>query len=158
MGQEIVHCSVCGIRLRSVDFGGGAARLDGSAYCRDCARELNIPPDPPRPPDARSSEKSTGRIPVVASSAGGGSSRNSTRRIAIVHSTSTARIPIPTPRRGIEAVPSSGPTGLIWGSVGLGAVLLLLAVAVLGRGTPKPEEPGPVAPVPRAAVPAAPRA
>lgn len=146
MGQEIVHCSVCGLRLRGSDFGAGATRLDGNAYCRDCAREVGVPVEAPAEA-APSQDKSTGRIPVQAASSG--SKRNTTRRIAAVHKNSTSRIPIPTPRRGVEAVPAKSSGALIWGGVAAVTVVLLLAAAVLGRSTPKLEVPDAPAPAPR---------
>ena len=68
MGQEIVHCSVCGIRLRSSDFEKGEAlRIDHTGYCRACAPAGRTPD--PQPPMADSTRKikvgSTCRIPVA---------------------------------------------------------------------------------------------
>ena len=87
MGQEIVHCSTCGIRLRSSDFErGAAARRDSYTYCRDCARQAGIPAEPTAP--SKSSGVSASRIPVV-------------------NPASTTRIPTVTPRRAMEAVPAA---------------------------------------------------
>ncbi len=86
MGQEIHYCSVCGVRLRSADFDRGeAVRSDAAPYCRACAAGAGLSPEPSR----------------------AAKERNTTRRIAVAGPTSTARIPVATPRRGIEAVSNS---------------------------------------------------
>ena len=104
MGNEIVHCAACGLRLRSSDFEQGVAvRVDHTTYCRACAPPSSRPSSSPPPP------------PV------------STRRKNV----STSRIPIVTPRHATPAVPA-GPSSrpLLWGVAGaltvfLGAALLL---------------------------------
>jgi hypothetical protein len=102
MGQEIVHCSTCGLRLRSSDFDkGDALKVEFTAYCRNCAPAGAVPDA--RSPGSDSSLKKVG---------------------------STQRIPVATPRRHSEAVPekSTAPV-LIWGGVGL--VLAIVAAALL---------------------------
>ncbi|HVE41917.1 MAG TPA: hypothetical protein VNM14_18630 [Planctomycetota bacterium] len=141
MGQEIVHCSVCGNRLRSSDFEkGDALRIDHTAYCRTCAPAGRSPD--PLPPLAESTRK----IPVG----------------------SATRIPIATPRRPTEAVSTGTPPILIWGGGGL---VLAIAIAVMVLMTssnerradappvaraPEPErkEPRPRSPAPPAVAPA----
>src|SRR5579862_372753 len=117
MGQEIHYCSACGVRLRSADFDRGeAVRHDGAAYCRACAAQAGIPAEPAR---------------------SGRDSRNTTRRIAVAGPTSTARIPVATPRRPMEPV-SAPPTppALIWGGgLALGVAIALAAAMTLGSGS-----------------------
>src|SRR5581483_9284313 len=117
MGQEIHYCSVCGVRLRSADFDRGeAVRSDAAPYCRACAAGAGLSPEPSR----------------------AAKERNTTRRIAVAGPTSTARIPVATPRRGIEAVSSPRPSpALVWGAgLALGVGIALAAAMALGGGGP----------------------
>ena len=127
MGQEIVHCSACGVRLRSIDFEKGEAlRVDYTAYCIKCA-PAGAKPDP--------------------------LSTSSTRRK--INAGSTHSIPIVTPRRGTEAVRGPKPSpALIWGG-GAFLVALLAAAAVMmtGRSTPTPPAPSPAIAEKREALP-----
>jgi hypothetical protein len=123
MGQEILHCSVCGIRIRSSDFeNGGALKIDFTAYCSACA-------------------------PRAAAPESGSLSPTSTRR----HKTSTARIPIVTPRHGTEAVGAgTTPPALVWGGAGLlVAVLAAAALVVGGRSRPASPPALPASPTPQ---------
>src|SRR5258706_13253269 len=97
MGQEIVHCSACGNRLRSVDFDkGDAVRIDHTAFCRACA-----PQKPGSDSTRKHRDKSTGRIPVI------------------------------TPRRGMQAAPAPAlPPALLWGGPAL--LLAILTTAAFG--------------------------
>ncbi|HEV3026711.1 MAG TPA: hypothetical protein VG457_04020 [Planctomycetota bacterium] len=123
MGQEIVHCSACGLRLRGSDFERGEAiRVDHTAYCRACCPPSALPSS--NPP-----------------------SSSSTRR----RNVSTSRIPIVTPRHGMPTVPANPSTRrLLWGTAGGGAAILGIALVMLsGRpsrpnGHPAPSD----APVP----------
>jgi hypothetical protein len=109
MGHEILHCSVCGLRLLSSDFEkGGALKIELSAYCSACA------------PRAAAPETST----------------SSTRR----RKTSTAHIPIVTPRHGTGAVDDPTiPPALLWGGAGL--LVAILAAVMLATGGPSRREP-----------------
>jgi hypothetical protein len=111
MGQEIFHCSLCGLRLRSTDFEHGEAlKVDLAAYCKKCAPQV-VPPDSNR------------------------ASSTSTRR----RKTSTARIPIVTPRRAMEAAGGSPPfpPGLLWGGGGI-LLALVIAAALAAEAGPAP--------------------
>src|SRR5689334_20291889 len=123
MGQEIVHCSVCGIRLRGSDFDRGeAVRIDRAAYCKKCSAEI-IPPEPLESPSTSSRKRKT----------------------------STARIPIVTPRRAMEAAPDapSMPPAVLWGAGGLLVALIIAASLALGnRAQPPAPAPAPVTRVP----------
>jgi hypothetical protein len=115
MGQEIVHCAVCGVRIRGVDFeGGGAARHDAHSYCKTCAHQAGIAPDPA--PKAKTPGVSTVRIPVA-----------------------TAR------RAVEVAPPSSGSNVVLWGGVATGVVVVVAAALLLGGGSsrrePSPDSP-----------------
>jgi len=124
MGQEIVHCSVCGIRLRSNDFERGeAVRIDHAAYCKKCSANLILPE------------------PTVSSSS------TATKKAL----SSTGRIPIGTPRRAMEPVTGSRalPPALLWGGGGILVVLVFAIVLTLGSRTSPP--PPPPAPAPEAA-------
>ena len=122
MGQEIVHCSVCGDRLRSSDFEKGEAlRIDHTAYCRKCAPAGSTPD--PLPPAAL----------------------DSTRKMRVG---STVRIPIATPRRPTEAVPASTPPILIWGGAGLAVLILAAAAYVMTSSSNRHAEPPPATALP----------
>ena len=114
MGQEIVHCSVCGVRLRSSDFERGEAlRIDRTAYCKKCSEQIILPE--PLPTSTTTNKRKT----------------------------STARIPIVTPRRAMEPVAGadSFPPALLWGG---GALLIALIAAIAlatGRRSPAPAPP-----------------
>jgi hypothetical protein len=135
LGQEIVHCSVCGNRLRSIDFEKGEAlRINYTAYCRKCA-PAGATPDPAPAP-----------APQLAA--------DSTRKIKVG---STARIPLAT------APESSRSPGLIWGGVGLAVLILAVAALLMSSSGERHAEPprAPVAPEPvrkeaKARTPAAP--
>ena len=123
MGQEILHCSVCGIRLRGSDFEKGEAlKIDLTAFCSACAPRAAAPESRP-------------------------SSAASTRR----RKTSTARIPIVTPRNGTQAVGAgTTPPALIW--VGGGLLVAILAAATLllgGHSRPANSPALPAAPAPQ---------
>jgi hypothetical protein len=109
MGQEIVHCSVCGLRLRSIDFEkGDALRVDLTSYCSKCTPQV-IPPasTPPSSGTTRKRKNSTTRIPVV------------------------------TPRRPMDAVSEKPfPPALLWAGAGLLAGLLAAASVVVFRARP----------------------
>jgi hypothetical protein len=125
MGQEIVHCSACGVRLRSVDFEKGEAlRVDYTAYCLKCAPQ-GAKPDPLTASSSRRKLGSTNSIPVI------------------------------TPRRGMEAVPAQKLSpALLWGGGALlVALLAAVLVATSGRSAPPPtivdrREPPPAPPKP----------
>jgi hypothetical protein len=122
MGQEIVHCSVCGLRLRSSDFEKGQAlRANFTAYCLKCAPE-GATAAPPKP------------VP------------DSTRK---KHDNTTGRIPVVTPRRGTEGVPEKSSPALLWigGAIAL-AVMAALAVMMTKSG--EAPAPPPSAPTPKA--------
>jgi Na+-transporting methylmalonyl-CoA/oxaloacetate decarboxylase gamma subunit len=126
MGQEIVHCSVCGVRLRSHDFEkGDAIRVEHTAYCKKCS---------PHP------------IPTPAHAP---SSSTTTRR----KQSSTGQIPVVTPRRPMEAVPDQATSPLLlWGGAGVVvAVLILIAFMVTGRSRPAPVTVTPPPPAPETA-------
>jgi hypothetical protein len=122
LGQEIVHCSVCGDRLRSSDFEKGQAlRIDHTAYCRKCAPAGSTPD--PAPPAAL----------------------DSTRKMRVG---STVRIPIATPMRPTEAVPASTPPILIWGGAVLAVLILAAAAYVMTSSKERHAEPPRAAVVP----------
>ncbi len=115
MGQEIVHCSACGVRLRSVDFEKGEAlRVDYTAYCVKCAPE-GAKPDPLSTSGTRKKLGSTNAIPVI------------------------------TPRRGMEAVSAQRLSpALLWGGGALVVALLAAVVAAMsGRSARTPPPPPP---------------
>jgi hypothetical protein len=130
MGQEIVHCCVCGIRLRGTDFDRGeAVRVDHATYCRKCSANLILPEPMPT------------------------SSSTATRKAL----GSTGRIPTVTPRKAMEPATGSSafPPALLWGG---GALLIILVIAVVvvlgGRSAPPPPQPAPQPEVTRRPTPA----
>ncbi len=128
MGQEIVHCSTCGVRLRSNDFDKGEAlRVDNTTYCVKCAPAGSIPQKSEPPPSTR-------------------------KRI---NAGSTNSIPIITPRRGTEAVPGQSRSPALF--IGIGAVLLVLVVAVVVMMSPPSTPTSPPPPPVIATPPAAPK-
>src|SRR5689334_13209005 len=103
MGQEIVHCCVCGLRLRGTDFDrGDAVRVDHATYCKKCSANL-ILPEPLPTTSSTSTRKALG---------------------------STGRIPTVTPRKAMEPATGSPsfPPVLLWGG---GAILVILVIAVV---------------------------
>src|SRR5262245_2813731 len=136
MGHGIHYCTSCQTQLRDPDFDKGAAyRLEGQAYCENCARELvatlpadrineildafestrvEPPPERPSPPPSENRSNRTTRI-MKALAANPG-----------------ARILTSTSRR-MATVPPAGegnPATLI---VGIGvAVIILVILAIVG--------------------------
>lgn len=132
MGQEILYCFQCQVRLMGSDFERGKAfRIDGKAVCPDCARGLLAHlPDP----DAELERLKRTQVPKS-----GGVSTSSTRIPSVQ---STARIPLPPARPGGAEPPAPSRGRLIAAAVGGLALLVLLAV-VFSR--PKEPRPAPVA-------------
>ena len=132
MGQEVVHCSACGLRLRSSDFERGEAlRVDHTSYCRACRPASLLPSSTPPP-------------------------SGTTRRKNV----STSRIPIITPRHAMPAVSQEQPSrALLWGAVAGVAALLVMGLFALSRGPSRSKDASPplAAPVlepPRGSAPA----
>jgi hypothetical protein len=120
MGQEIVHCSVCGIRLRSSDFDRGQAlRVDHTCYCSKCTPQVIPPPSHPPPSGTTKKRKN-----------------------------STTRIPVVTPRHAMDAVAQQPfPPALLWAGAGLLVGLLAAASLMIFRTrTPSPSPPATLAP------------
>jgi hypothetical protein len=126
MGQEIVYCSECQIRITGREFESGVAfRAGNRVYCKACFKKL--PPEarprveePPRKaapdPARREGQPSTTRIKIAASMA-------------------------PAPKK----------SPLLWGGAGgAGAVALVLLMILASRGKTPPPAPPP-APPPRVA-------
>jgi len=113
MGQEIVHCSGCGLRLRSSDFDRGEAlRVDYTAYCRACCPASVLPSSTPPP-------------------------SGTTRRKNV----STSRIPIVTPRHAMPAVSAGRPSpALLWGIAGSLAAVLAGGILLLSSGRNRSRE------------------
>jgi hypothetical protein len=118
MGQEIVHCSVCGLRLRSSDFEKGQAlRANFTAYCLKCAPQGAVPDAKPAP--------------------------DSTRR---KHDNTTSKIPLATPRRGTEAVPEKSPPVLLWAGAALGLAVVAALAVMMTTSRDRREDPPPPTP------------
>jgi hypothetical protein len=138
MGQEIVYCSRCQIRLTGSDFDRGeAVRCGNRVACRKCAAEVlaSLPPEEQESKGGSRVRKSTGKIPIVR----------------------PARPP-PAPRpagRAKDPEPSPGHRNVwIVGGVAGSVVLVIVLAALMGRspGPAPPSEPAPVpylAPRPR---------
>jgi hypothetical protein len=135
MGQAIVYCFKCGIRLRDSDADSGFAVLYKERMtCARCIAEL-MPelPEAERDELRRRLESVTRRTP-------------SPRRPATTKARMVA-VATPPPQSGVEKAARRLPPILIWGGAGAAvflAVLILLAVS--GRSEPPSK-----APVPKAA-------
>jgi len=132
MGQEIVYCSRCQIRLTGADFDRGeAVRCGNRVACKNCAADVlaSLPPEDRESRAGTRVRKSTGKIPIVRSTRPPPASR-----------------PVGRPK---ASDPSAGSRNawIVAGAVGA-LVLGILLAAVMGR-TPGPPPP-PAAPAPYA--------
>src|SRR5437667_9800710 len=127
MGQEIVYCCRCQIRLTGADL-ERSVRGGNRVACKDCAAEFlaSLPPEEQEGRVDRA-KKSSGKISIIRG----------------VRPPSTARMNAPRLR---PSDPSSGNKNVWIVAAVVGAlVLAILLVAVMGRSTPEavPPETGP---------------
>src|SRR5688572_700511 len=136
MGQEILYCFKCQVRLLGSDFDKGRAfRVDSQAACPDCVRGLLAHlPDP----DAELERLKRSQIPKP-----GGVTSSSTK-LPPVRLDSTARLQVPPARPASpEPPPPASRTPQIIAAV-VGALVLLVVLAVAFSGS-KEKRPAPVA-------------
>lgn len=145
MGQEIVYCVKCQIRLAGSDFERGKAfRVDAQVACLNCVRDLlNHLPDP----DAELERLKKQQIPKVP-----GASSSSTRISAVqplLPDASTRRI------HNVPLPPAEPPNRIGVVLLVIGGVVLLLFLALFlssdskrsgSTPRPDPESPSPAAP------------
>lgn len=128
MGQEVVYCSVCQIRITGREFESGLAfRAGNRVYCKACFREL---PAGERPPVEETPRRAA---PERARREG----QPSTTRIRIA--------PFG------DAGPAPKNPALLWGAAGGAAALILVLVMVLASGGKTPPPAPPPVPPPRVA-------
>ncbi|HVR85873.1 MAG TPA: discoidin domain-containing protein, partial [Planctomycetota bacterium] len=149
MGQEIVYCSKCQIRLLGSDFERGKAfRIDSQVVCPSCARELlSYLPDP----DAELEQLKQASLPRPS-----GPSGSSTRlpSDSFKSPDSGTRRQMSAPRES-PAGPNSGLPLLLGAGGGVLVVLILIGIVFSGttstRTSPKsiPEIPEVSVPPPR---------
>jgi hypothetical protein len=135
MGQEIVYCFKCQIRLLGSDFEKGKAfRVGSHVACLACMKILLADdPDPQGELERRKRAQMTG--------APGGPKSGSTGRIPLVSPSggaahSTSRIPVQPP----AAAPPSDAHRLPWILGGVAAVVLVVLVMAIPRESPRREE------------------
>ncbi len=143
MGQAIVYCTGCQVRLRDADFEKGAAqRIAGENFCARCAGPSR--PSAPRPPAAEDA-----------------SARRGSSTTRILH--------VVTPAKGTARFVEerAGGSGWIVGGVAGAALVVVLALLASAGGSRRPPPPAgsraseaavpaPVAPPPLAPAPAPP--
>src|SRR5687768_11435370 len=117
MGQEIVYCSECAVRLTGTDFEKGKAfRVEHKCLCAGCAKKIlgKLPEHP-----THISKPSTQRVQAPQSDTG-----------------TPARLSESTVARGMPTAPAKKSSGLLIGAA-LGAVAVLaIVVAVASSGGP----------------------
>lgn len=123
MGQEIVYCSECALRLVGADFDKGKAfRVEHKSLCAPCAKKIlgSLPP-------VEGPKSTSQRIPIQKSTVESGSHA----RLRPSNDTTVSRGLPSSPKK------SSGP--LIAAAVGVLVVLaIVVAVASSGGGPPPP--------------------
>jgi hypothetical protein len=148
MGQEIVYCFKCQIRLLGSDFEKGKAfRVGTHVACLDCMREL-LKDD--KDPEGELERRKRAQMAKAAESPQAGTGFHKIPSAASRGGSSTGRIPMVTPPLGTpssltgrtpavgshaQAAPSTNRLPLVFAAAGV--VVLLLAFFVF-RGSPEP--------------------
>src|SRR5579862_5085052 len=134
MGQEIVYCFKCQIRLVGSDFERGKAfKIEAKVACSTCVLDLLTQfPDP---------EAELERLKRVAKAGGSSSSTSSSLRVQRPEAPPAPRHPSGTHRIALaEAPPKKMPIPVLIGiGIGILVLILILTIALQGGSSPRPD-------------------